>query len=234
MNLFELSLKILEDTARLGLETAEAMVKLRKDSETVILNRIQDAVKDQNNPPSILINKGLELTFITLNRHHELEYDIVDRLYKFLDEVSPNGSDVVSNRDTVINPTQMPVSTISVTAHIDEEVIIPMMLRNHHDVPQNINLRALPPQQKQGVSIPVQRIQFFPAHLVIPERSGVTAYAVIDMKFATDYAATYLAEVLIGGSEPRRLAIQVTIDPTRPVVTNEGQPIHSEDDEDEA
>jgi hypothetical protein len=80
---------------------------------------------------------------------------------------------------------------------------------------------SLQPQQAQGIAIPEQQIYFFPEHLAIPAQSAVTAYIVIDMKFAEDLEASYWTEIYIGGAEPHRLAIQLTIDPNKPDAPND-------------
>lgn len=218
MDLLQSSLRNLQSVARLSLETADLLIDFRQDVEQSILNQVQQSVGGTE-PAAQLVTKGIELTTMAFNRQHALERDLLARLQQFMAGVQePSRSAKTHEPAAPANEPQVATGEpVHVTARVGSgPVIVPLKLRNHHDTPQTVILSAAKYEGMEGVALPTSQIHFHPEKFTLPAQAVTIAYVIIEIDAEFRSPVEYWTEVRVGGSDPRRFPLCLTILPPNP------------------
>jgi hypothetical protein len=215
------SLRDLQGVTRQGLEAADILIDLRSDVETSILNQVRRSAGGQAITGQ-LVGKAVELTALAFSRQHALERDLLARLGQFIVEVQggPTPRKAPAERasdDGASEPPYAAGDTVHVTTRVgDGPLVVPLKLRNHHDSPQTITLRAANTAQAEGAALPADLIHFHPGAFTLPAREAMTACVVIEVDERLRPPDRYWTEIRIGGSDPRRFPLCLTLLPAEP------------------
>lgn len=233
MDFLQSSLRNLQGVVKLNLEIADLLIDFRQDVELSILKQVQQSVGGAE-PTSQLVNKGVELTTMAFNRQHALERDLLARLKQFVVGIQPRPHP--AGPPTPAEPARETHYATGEAIHVttrmgDGPLVLPLKLRNHQDTPQTISLHAVDPAQTDGIILPTSQIHFLPNTFTLPARDTITAYVVVEIAAHMRSLTNYWTEIRVGGSNPRRFPLCLTILAPEQHEVSPGAPPVSNDEE---
>jgi hypothetical protein len=215
MGFMQSSLRNLQGVVKLNIEIADLLIDFRQDVELSILKQVQQSV-DVTEPASQFVSRGVELTTMAFNRQHALERDLLARLKQFVVGIRERSRP--SAPHAAAEPAREPHYATGEPVHVttragDGPLVLPLKLRNHQDTPQTITLHAVDPARTDGVILPTSQIHFLPNTFILPARDMTTAYVVVEIAADMRSLTHYWTEIRVGGSDPRRFPLCLTILP---------------------
>jgi hypothetical protein len=232
----------LRGATQLGLDATDLLLAVQHNQQSEILARLRRSPHPQASPLNRVLHRGLDIAAIAVARQSKLEKDLLDRLYQSVEgrfpTVTPDSPPTSprSEARTLTRQTTLPGSTpipsqplpalrgnrpalegggaLQVTAREGQgRAAVPLTLRNHYESSQIIPLYATALPTATGADLPLDRLQLQPTQVKIPAKAEATVYLLLNIDPSFRAGQDYWAEIHIGGADPRRLPLHLTLLP---------------------